>query len=101
MYKLSLPAARSKQLLINLFEPFGEDRLQELVSDLADRLLSVPSVQFLGAAIPVGDHVVHIAHEDRIVREVKEASLLAQHFKRLAHFGHQASNDQRRSQKGN
>src|SRR5262245_66123414 len=64
VYELSLPAVRSKQLFINLLERCGEDRLQELVRDLADRLLSGPSVQFLGAAIPVGDDVVHVAHED-------------------------------------
>src|SRR5919106_1325558 len=47
----------------------GEDRLCEPVRDLADRLLSGPSVQYFGAAIPVGDHVAHVAHEDGIVRE--------------------------------
>lgn len=86
----------TEQLRIYLFKGCWKGRLHELVRDFAD-----PSLQLCGAAIPISDDVVHVAHEDRVVREVEEASLLAQGFERLAPFGHQASNDQRGSQEGN
>jgi hypothetical protein len=79
------PPASAEQLFGNLLKRFGEPRLQELVSDVADCLLTGPSVQFLGAAIPVGDYVVHVADEDRVMREVEQSSLLAQHaFRQLS-----------------
>src|SRR5262249_61853726 len=86
---------------IYLFKGYWEDRLHELVKDLADCLLASPSIPLLGTAIPIGDDVIHVSHEDRVVREVEEASLLAQDFERLAHFGHQVGNDQHGSQEGN
>jgi hypothetical protein len=49
------------------------------VRGIAERLLPWPTVELLGAAIPVGNRVVHVAHEDRVVRKVEEAGLLAQH----------------------
>ena len=66
---LSFPAASAEQFRIDLFKGCWEDRLQELVRDLADCLLSGPSIQLHGTAIPVGDDVIHVAHEDRVVRE--------------------------------
>ena len=79
--ELSLPAARAEQLFIDLFERCGEDRLHEPVGDLPDGLVPRPSVQFFGPTVPVGDHVVHVAHENRVVREVEQAGLLCS-------FGH-------------
>src|SRR6266508_912274 len=78
VYELSFPAARPEQLRIDLFEPCGKDRLRELVSDLADSLLTLPSVEFFRATVPEGDDVIHVAHEDRVVREVEEFGALAQ-----------------------
>jgi hypothetical protein len=78
VYELSVPAARPEQLRIDFFEPRGKYRPRELVRDLADCLLTFPTVQFLGAAVPEGDYVIHAAYEDRVVREVEEFSLLTQ-----------------------
>src|SRR6266508_244274 len=78
VYELSFPAARPEQLRIDLFERRGKDRLHELVRDLADRLLTLPSVEFLRATVPEGNDVIHVAHEDRIVREVEEFRPFAQ-----------------------
>src|SRR4030095_1936030 len=74
------PTPSAEQLRIYFFKGCWEDCLHELVRDLADGLLPFPSVPFLGAAIPVRDDVARIAHEDRVVREVEEARLLAQDF---------------------
>ena len=76
MCELSLPAARAEQLLIDFFKRCGKNRLHELVGDLADGLLPVPSVSFLGAAIPVRDDIAHITDENRVVREIEQVGLL-------------------------
>ncbi len=47
--------------------------------NLADRLLRAPTVELLGSAVPVADHVVLVAHEHRVVRHRQEIGLLAQH----------------------
>ena len=43
---------------------------------LPNRFLRPPSVSLLRSAIPVGDDVVHIANEYRVMRLVEEAGLL-------------------------
>jgi len=45
---------------------------------LPNCLLPVPPVQLLGAVIPIGDDVLHVADENRVVRQIEEAGLLAQ-----------------------
>ena len=45
---------------------------------LPDRFLRPPSIELLRSAIPVGDDLVHIANEDRVMRLVEEAGLLSQ-----------------------
>ena len=42
------------------------------------RLLPCPAVLLLGAAVPEGDHVVQVAHEDRVVGQVEQARLAAE-----------------------
>jgi hypothetical protein len=42
---------------------------------LADGLRRGPSHEFLRSAVPVGDHLVHVADEDRVVGEIEEACL--------------------------
>ena len=59
--------------------------MHELVRDLADGLLPVPSVPFLGAAIPVRDDIGHITDENRVVREIEQVGLLAS-FRRGIEF---------------
>src|SRR3977135_3607438 len=79
MGEFPLPPAGAEQLRIDFCQRLGEARLQDLVTGFVDRLLAVPSVESLGTAIPVGDGVGHIPNENRVMREVEEARLLAQH----------------------
>ncbi len=97
MDEFAFPTAGAEQLGVDLLDRRGKDCLRQLVTDLADRLLRRPSVQFLGAAIPVGDDVVHAVHENRIVREIEEAGLVAQpRLRRLALHGEIGRNRDRR-----
>jgi hypothetical protein len=48
------------------------------MSDSPDSLVLFPAVLFLSAAIPIGDHVVHVAHEYRVMRKGEELGLFAQ-----------------------
>ena len=79
VHEFAFPAAGAQQLRVDLFKRRREDRLHELVRDLADRLIALPSVEFRSAQIPVSDDVIHVAHEDRIVRQVEKSGVLAQH----------------------
>jgi hypothetical protein len=45
---------------------------------LPDRFLRPPSIELLRSAIPVGDDLVYIVNEDRVMRLVEEAGLLSQ-----------------------
>ena len=46
------------------------------MAGLPDRFLRSPSIELLRSAIPIGDDLVHIANEDRVMRLVEEAGLL-------------------------
>ncbi len=59
-------------------EQFGEARVQQVMADAAERLLLRPTVEPLGALIPVGDEVVDVADEDRLVGEVEDERLVMQ-----------------------
>jgi hypothetical protein len=59
--RVPFPALGAAQLCRDLFEWLGEDRLHELVSDLADGFRFLPSVQFFGSAISVDDDIIHVA----------------------------------------
>src|SRR5262249_25994566 len=80
--ELAFPAAGTQQLRANLIERHRKDRLQEVVSMLAERFLWPQAVQLLGSAIPVGDDVAHVTDEDGVMREIQEAGLL----RSLRHF---------------
>src|ERR1700730_16892686 len=80
MYEFSFPAACTEQLHVDFRQRRWKDCLRELVRYLVDSLLFGPAVQFLGAAIPVGNDVGHVADEDGVVREVEEAGLLVQYL---------------------
>ena len=56
----------------------GEHGVQQLVRDSADGFFSRPFVELLGASVPEGDHVVHVAHHDRVMGGFKQVGLLAQ-----------------------
>ena len=73
--ELAFPAPRVEQLRRNLPQRFGEARVQQLVSDMAGRLLRGPPVQLLRASIPVRDDALHVADEDRVLREIEQARL--------------------------
>ena len=81
---LSSPSQRPvlQQLRADLVDRRRKNRLQKLVRSLADGLLRRPPVQLLSATIPVGDDVVHIADENRVVGEIQQAGLLGS----LLHF---------------
>src|SRR4030095_3531448 len=83
--ELSLPAARAEQLLIDFFKRCGENRLHELMRHLADGLLPVPSVPFLGAASPGRDAIADVTDESGVGGEMRQAGLLAS-FRRVIEF---------------
>ncbi len=82
-----LPATSAEQLRGNLFTWRRKNRVQELVSNLTERLLPDPAVQLLGATIPERNDVVHTAYEDRVVREVQELGPLTQRGLRTLALG--------------
>src|SRR2546428_497290 len=75
--EFALPAPRANQLSRDVFQRCGEDRLVQLVRIPPDGLVPRPPIQFLRAPVPVGDHIVHIAHEDRVVRQIEQRRLLS------------------------
>ena len=70
--ELALPSARAEQSRRDVPEGLGPDGLQQLVRDLAERLVGRPSEQVLCAAIPVADSAVHVADEHGIVRQIQQ-----------------------------
>src|ERR1700730_13964743 len=88
--ELALPAPGARQRFRDLLERSGKYRLQELMRDLAERLVPSPSIELLGAAIPVGDLVARIADENRVVREFEELHLLTLQFLQIAQSPHEA-----------
>jgi hypothetical protein len=78
MLELAFPPACPQQFQANLVKRGWENGPQELMRRLPNRFLRPPSVSLLRSAIPVGDHVVHIANEYRVMRLVEEAGLLLQ-----------------------
>jgi hypothetical protein len=61
-------------LILNRFERRREYRMQQLMRNLAERLLAGPPVLFLGAPVPIGDGLVEIADENGLMRDVEQAS---------------------------
>jgi hypothetical protein len=49
------------------------------MSGITDRFLAPPSVEDLSAAVPVSNDVLHVAHEDRVVRQVEKLRTIVQH----------------------
>ena len=77
--ELSLIAADAQQLGFDLVERQRKSGLHEFVGDLPRRFGAFPAIQFLGAAIPIGDNiVVEAAGDDGIVRHIEETGLFAQ-----------------------
>ena len=74
------PAAGAIELCADLFQRDREDRLHQMVRNLADRLVLCPAVQFFGAVVPEGDDVVIVAHEDCVVGEIQKVCPLSQNL---------------------
>src|SRR5262249_23254175 len=70
--ELSLPAARLQHYSSELFERCGGYGVQKLMRFLADGLVPRPTIQLLGAAIPVRNQFVSVAHENGVVGEPRE-----------------------------
>ena len=54
--------------------------MQQLMRNLAERLLAGPPVLFLGAPVPIGDGLVEIADENGLMRDVEQASALPRRY---------------------
>ena len=76
--ELTVPAAGLQQFRLDLLDRRREDGLHEPMRHLAHRFLGRPPVELLGRAVPVGDDVGHVAHEDGVVGEIQQARLFAQ-----------------------
>src|SRR6478735_7757435 len=78
VYELAFPPAATQQLRVNLIKRCREDRLQQLVSSnpLSDHILCRPPVELFGRMVPVGDDIIHVAHENAVMREIEETGLL-------------------------
>ena len=76
VHELALPVAGALELGVDLRERRRKHRLKELVRAASDRLRPAPAVRLLGAAVPVGDHVVRIADEHHVGRQIEERRLL-------------------------
>jgi hypothetical protein len=66
------PKPCSGQLAHDVGQRQRENRAQERVCDLSERFVPRPAVLVLGATVPERDRVVHIADEDRVVRQVEQ-----------------------------
>src|SRR5258705_1219593 len=81
MHDLAFPPPGAPQLRDDLIKWLREDRLKQIVSgNLSDHFLCRPPVELRGATIPVGDNVMHIADEYRVVGEIEKPRLLAHPF---------------------
>src|ERR1700738_1308691 len=82
LLEFAVPPPGAQQLRTNLLNRHRKDRLQKLVSALADRFLRRPAVQLLSSPIRVSDDVAHITNENRVVCEIQQAGLLGsfRHF---------------------
>src|SRR5271157_2966779 len=78
MHELAFPAACAHQRFLDLIKGHREDRLKQLVSNLANRFVDRPAIQLFGAAVPVLYRPFHIADKDGVVRQTEEFRLLPQ-----------------------
>src|ERR1700730_17415027 len=77
LLEFAIPTSGAQQLRVNLVNRRREDRLQKLVSALADRFLRRPAVQLLSSSIPVSNDVTHITDVNGVVGEIQQAGLLS------------------------
>jgi hypothetical protein len=58
------------------------------VTGIAQRLLSLPAIQFLSATVPKLNNTMHIPHKDAVMRQVKKICLLPERGFRLFATGY-------------
>lgn len=83
------------QRLHDLFERNRESRLQELMRNLAERLFALPSVDLFRAPIPIRDHVIDGADENRVAAEIEQPGLLLVELAQRAQAPHPAGDGER------
>src|ERR1700756_5437972 len=79
-HELAFPTAATQQFCHYPLTRYRGIRFQQLASNLAFGLRCRPPVQLLRAAIPIGDAPIHVAHEDGVMSEIEQISLLPQSF---------------------
>ena len=69
--------ADGAQFSLDQVERRGKARRQKVERNPADGSFRRPAVQFRRAAVPISNDVVHVANEDRVLRQVEKSGLLA------------------------
>src|SRR5438067_12578323 len=78
--QLAFPAIVTVQVLVALIQRFWKTRLEKLVSNTALRCIRSPSVQYFCDAVPTGDAVVTVAHNDGVEPGIEHARPFRQDF---------------------
>src|SRR6185369_13294421 len=95
--ELALPAAVLQQRRAHSILRLRELRLKQHVCMTADSLVAEPAVELFRTAIPVRDGIVHVPHEDGVVRELEQICLLTERvLRRLIPQGEKAGDSDRR-----
>ena len=71
LLQFARPLARAGNLLERPLKRLGV-HLQQRLGRLPRRLLGRPAVQALGALVPIGDAVLHVAHQNGVLRLVEQ-----------------------------
>ena len=98
MDEFAFPPAGAHQFSLNHFKRRREYRVQQLVRNLAERLLAGPPVSFLGASVPIGDDLVEIADENGLMCDVEQARALPRRYLGDLVEQHEVRGDTDRSQ---
>jgi hypothetical protein len=78
--ELAFPPAGAHELILDRFARQREYRMQQLVRNLAERLLAGPPISFLGDSVPIGDGLVEIADENGLMRDIEQAPALPRRY---------------------
>jgi hypothetical protein len=78
----AFPPAGVDQHGFNRVALVGIDRLQKLIGDPSERIVGRPSVGVFGSPIPGGDRATPIPGENHVMREVEQARLRRETFRR-------------------
>ena len=81
--QLALPAVVLVQLIENALQAGRQGRFQQIRHAPTDRFFGFPAIELLGTEIPVGDETAHVAHDDRVMRQVEQRGLIGKVLCRL------------------